>query len=179
MKNNKRKIGILGVMLASSALMLASCQFNQTEEKPYSIGENGFITLDHASGISENGELNLDKIDGYTISAVADEAYKGSTDLKSVTLSNNIVSLGRKCFADCDNLVSLFIPSTIQYIADDAFDGCDNLYIKTDLSYSEWKNVYKGNDVKDDHVTCKSYDVYLNDCFYSEVAYGNQKISFK
>ena len=174
MKNNKRKIGILGVMLASSALMLASCQFNQTEEKPYSIGENGFITLDHASGISENGELNLDKIDGYTISAVADEAYKGSTDLKSVTLSNNIVSLGRKCFADCDNLVSLFIPSTIQYIADDAFDGCDNLYIKTDLSYSEWKNVYKGNDVKDDHVTCKSYDVYLNDCFYSEVAYGNQ-----
>ena len=76
MKNNKRKIGILGVMLASSALMLASCQFNQTEEKPYSIGENGFITLDHASGISENGELNLDKIDGYTISAVADEAYK-------------------------------------------------------------------------------------------------------
>ena len=134
MKRNKRKIGILGIALAASALMLGSCQFNWAGEKPYSIGENGYITLNHASGISENGELNLDKMDGYTITAVADEAYKGSTELKSVTLSNNIVSLGRKCFADCDNLISLFIPSTIQYIADDAFDGCDNLYIKTDLS---------------------------------------------
>ena len=47
--------------------------------------------------------------------------------LTEVVLSNNIVSIGEKAFKNCDKLEKITIPSSVEFIESNAFEGCENL----------------------------------------------------
>ena len=60
--------------------------------------------------------------------AIEEEAFAG-IDAARVEITENVVSIGPRAFADCKNLTELVIPATVQRIADDALDGSLNVTI--------------------------------------------------
>ena len=60
--------------------------------------------------------------------AIEEEAFEG-IDAARVEITENVVSIGPRAFADCKNLTELVIPATVQRIADDALDGSTNVTI--------------------------------------------------
>ena len=60
-------------------------------------------------------------------------------------LPDGIRSIEKRAFADCEALTNVYLPESLKYIADDAFDGCKNglTLIAPDDSYAE--------DYADDH----------------------------
>lgn len=49
--------------------------------------------------------------------------------VKSVTIENGVTSIGSRAFADCTDMISIVISESVEYIANDAFDGCNDFYI--------------------------------------------------
>ena len=45
-----------------------------------------------------------DSIDGYTVTAIGDDAFSGNTDIVSVTISGSITSIGNSAFQNCSSL---------------------------------------------------------------------------
>lgn len=49
----------------------------------------------------------------YAVTAIADEAFSGNRELKSIVISEGVVTLGSYAFENCVNLRSIYIPSTL------------------------------------------------------------------
>lgn len=60
--------------------------------------------------------------------AIEEEAFAG-IDAGRVEITENVISIGPRAFADCKNLTELVIPATVQRIADDALEGSTNVTI--------------------------------------------------
>ncbi|MBO4897291.1 MAG: leucine-rich repeat protein, partial [Clostridia bacterium] len=90
------------------------------------------------------------KIDGYTVTAIANSAFKnntkitsfimpdtvktvgssafyGCTNLRYVDLSNGIIEIANSTFCGCTSLSSMEIPDSVITIGNSAFNGCTNL----------------------------------------------------
>ena len=63
----------------------------------------------------------------FSITAIADEAFRDCSTLTSVTIPTSITSIGRDAFRNCTNLTSIDIPSTVKTIDNNAFYGCNNI----------------------------------------------------
>ena len=60
--------------------------------------------------------------------AIEEEAFAG-IDAGRVEITENVISIGPRAFADCKNLTELVIPATVQTIDDTALDGSTNVTI--------------------------------------------------
>ena len=49
----------------------------------------------------------------YAVKVIGNSAFSGNTELKSVVISEGVTTLGSSAFADCSNLRSISIPSTL------------------------------------------------------------------
>ena len=65
-------------------------------------------------------------MDGDVI-AIADEAFKGCTDLISITLPQNTIRIGEDAFNGCTGLTFIDIPAKVVYMGARAFEGCTQL----------------------------------------------------
>ncbi len=54
------------------------------------------------------------------------QAFEGATALEKVVISEGTAEIRDRAFAD-SSLVEITLPSTIEYIAENAFDGCEGL----------------------------------------------------
>lgn len=61
-------------------------------------------------------------IDGYSVTAIADNAFEGS-DFKSIVVSSGIVKIGWFCFQNCEQLRSIILPASVGSIGYSAFSG--------------------------------------------------------
>lgn len=61
-------------------------------------------------------------IDGYTVTAIADNAFEGSA-FKSIVVSSGIVKIGWFCFRNCEELRSVILPASVGSIGYSAFGG--------------------------------------------------------
>ena len=59
--------------------------------------------------------------------AIEKDVFVGHTDIKSVIIGENVMTIGTNAFKGCSNLRKLELPSTLKSIGDNAFDGCDNI----------------------------------------------------
>lgn len=59
---------------------------------------------------------------------IEDEAFMGDTSLEAVILPENVQKIGSRAFAD-STITAIWLPASLSYIADDAFDGCKNLSV--------------------------------------------------
>ena len=112
------------------------CSLSHTEEKGGRIFKPGkyiaraFIVEGTASDI-QIFEYKLDELILPTsIKAIGEEAF-ANTSCQMVTIPDGCEAIGRRAFADCDDLKYVLIPSSVTSIADDAFAGCvDELLIE-------------------------------------------------
>ncbi len=47
----------------------------------------------------------------------------------NVEVTENVVAIEARAFADCKNLRGIYIPATVVQIDDHAFDGCENVTV--------------------------------------------------
>ena len=62
-----------------------------------------------------------DSYDGYKVTEVSANGFKGCSSLTSVTFGSNVTAIGESAFEDCSALKSIAIPSTVTTIGDNAF----------------------------------------------------------
>ena len=60
------------------------------------------------------------------VEAIADGAFEGS-DLLEVTLSEGLVKIGNRAFANCREITKIHFPRSLKFIGDEAFAGCASL----------------------------------------------------
>lgn len=63
-----------------------------------------------------------------SLTLIEEEAFAGIA-AASVEVSDNVVAIEARAFADCKNLREITIPATVQKIDDHAFDGCEGVTV--------------------------------------------------
>ena len=63
-----------------------------------------------------------------SLTEIAEEAFAGSR-VACVECPQGLKTIGKRAFADCDILVRISLGSGVQSIAEDAFEGCENVVI--------------------------------------------------
>jgi len=99
------------------ASAFANCSKLKTVSIPASL-------TDRYKGSFDEGTVEHVTITGGT--AIAYEAFKDSTGLKSVTISNSVETIGEYAFQGCTSLTSVDLGS-VKTIGTYAFSGCDHL----------------------------------------------------
>ena len=68
------------------------------------------------------------------IQTIEEETFYGDTSLYEVVVPSKLTRIEQKAFA-YSSVVHINLPDSIEYIADDAFDGCHLEYAKTQSDY--------------------------------------------
>ncbi len=63
----------------------------------------------------------------YTVTRIGGMAFRGCTDLKSITMPNTIIAIRQGAFMGCSGLASVTIPNSVIYLESCAFEGCSGL----------------------------------------------------
>lgn len=72
-----------------------------------------------------------------SLNTIEPEAFAG-TAAEVIILPDGCTSVGSKAFADCDNLVYVFVPASLEgKLPDDVFDGCEGVQIIVKSSIAE------------------------------------------
>lgn len=71
----------------------------------------------------ENGNLIIPN----NVRAIADNAFKGILDIKSVEIPESVEAIGKHAFSHCDFLTKVHIPKSVKEISDSAFYNCRSL----------------------------------------------------
>ncbi len=83
------------------------------------------------------------------ITSIGDYAFYGCVNLTEITLPNNITSIGKYMFYGCTELTNITLSKNTTNIGDNAFKNCSKLSVaRIEITYDEWKNitVQQGND---------------------------------
>lgn len=74
--------------------------------------------------------------------------WSGQRDqIKTITISQGVTSIGTSAFAGCTNLTYVTIPKFLVSIGDSAFSGCEKLAHVSFLgTEEEWRRITVGND---------------------------------
>ena len=123
MKNIKKAITlfITAVMLS---LFCSAYDYNE-QSVLYSIGEDGFVTIEGYAGYASELELPSE-IDGHTVAYIADTAFFRNKTLSTVTVPESVTVIGKSAFEDCSALHTVVIEGALE-IGNSAFRGCDRL----------------------------------------------------
>lgn len=119
--------------LLSSAMLFSLCVPAEVSAADKASGyelkftiDNGTITITGAAG--SGSDLTIpDKIDGLTVTSIADNFFADSIELTTVTLPDSIRSIGSKAFSTCQKLSSVYIGADTSKIGDYAFSACPSL----------------------------------------------------
>ncbi len=105
----------------------------------YSENDDG-VTIDSYTGSSSNVVIP-EKIDGYTVTVIGDDAFKGNVIVTSVTIPDTVTSIGNNVFDGCTKLSQVNLPKNLQSIDWRAFADCTSLTsveIPKTLTYCNW-----------------------------------------
>ena len=83
----------------------------------------------------------------YTVTGIADNAFKGNKKVKSISLPAGVVKIGKNAFSGCTALTKIVIPAKVTQIGANAFKGDKNLKkitIKSTVLKKVGKNAFKG-----------------------------------
>ncbi len=118
---------LCGVTAAALALSLASCG---GKKSPYTFKKNGGGTGYVCTGAAENAGDTLYIPGTYQkkpVTEIGNNAFRGRTELKNITLPNSLKSIGSCAFEGCVSLEALTLPRSLENIGDSAFANCSSL----------------------------------------------------
>ena len=84
---------------------------------------NGLTSLDNLPITSALKSITI----GNNIKSIGYNTFKGCNKLASVTIGNRVTSIDDNAFRDCSSLTSVTIPDSVTSIGENAFYNCSNL----------------------------------------------------
>lgn len=96
------------------------------------------------------------------ITNISDYIFADCRNLTSVTIGNSVTSIGEKAFYNCNNLTSVTIPDSVTSLEHNAFSGCRNL-----------ASIQIGN-----NVTNIGYSVFLGTAYYNNSANWDNNVLY-
>ncbi|MBR5153038.1 MAG: leucine-rich repeat protein [Clostridia bacterium] len=118
----------LGLLLGSTSALAAEKTF-RSDIFTYTVsGKNATIinVEDMRSTVSVPK-----KLDNFTVTALGEGAFGGSTIIEHVVIPDTVTSVGDFCFAYSNSLKTVTFPSTLETISDGAFYHCEGLWTIT------------------------------------------------
>ena len=159
----KQKLGILLFLLCLSLVALTLCASATTYTGK--CGENLTYTLDTDTGvltISGSGKMT----DWSSSNEVPWYNYK--TSIRTVQTSKVVTSIGASAFRGCSNLKSITIPSRVTSIGNSAFSGCSNLNAVYITDLAAWCRV--SFDSRNANPLFEAHKLYLNGKLVTDLA---------
>ena len=109
---------------------------------------SGKVTITAYKGSDKTVKIPS-KIEGSNVTAIGNEAFKGNTTIKEVTVSSKVTKIGKSAFSGCSKLKTISIPATLTDVKENAFRKASKLE-KVNYAGSEddWKkiDIDDGND---------------------------------
>ena len=117
---------VLALLLSLSASAFAdnSVEILYLDGTPVAVESPALTAGETAAFHAPGADLTLPA----ALVAIEEEAFAG-IDAARVEITENVVSIGPRAFADCKNLTELVIPATVQIIDDTALEGSENVTI--------------------------------------------------
>ncbi len=90
------------------------------------VGADSTVTITKYTGAG--GEVVIpDTIGGVPVTAIAEKAFQSNTDITSISLPANLVSIGKYAFSGCKNLREINFNKALVSMGERAFDSCSSL----------------------------------------------------
>lgn len=98
------------------------------------IVQDGSVTIVKYNGTSENIVIP-DTIDGLPVKAIGDSAFRNNSTLKSVVISDSVISIGTSAFESCSALKTVTMGKSVEVISDFSFENTsiEEIKIESDL----------------------------------------------
>lgn len=107
-----------------------------------------------------------DKIDGKAVTSIGVQAFYGDDLIESVKIPEGVTNIDRWAFAECTNLKTVVLPSTIKTIGNKAFDST----IKTVCCTESVYKLYTWSSTTTRHIYDNDKDAKCNVCGYDRYA---------
>ena len=105
--------------------------------------ENGYVIYtdgDEKILVAYHG-TNTELILPSDITKINQKAFRGCTELTSITIPDSVTSIGENAFSGCSGLTSITIPNSVTSIGSSAFSGCDKLQDIYITDIAAWCNI--------------------------------------
>lgn len=83
---------------------------------------------------------------GVPVIKIKEFAFYQKSRLRNLIISNNILVIEKSAFSNCENLIDIELPETIEQIGYNAFDGC------TQLKYEKKEGLYYLGNKKNNYI---------------------------
>lgn len=121
---------ILSVFVLPLASVVCSAQTEITNEGlVYTVNEDGTsVTLAGMEAGNDATVLSVpETVEGYSVTAVGDDAFSGNKVLTQVVLPATVTEIGARAFYECISLTDATLGEGTVHIGESAFDKCDGL----------------------------------------------------
>lgn len=137
---------------------------------------NTYITILNAYGNLTKTTLNIpDTLWGFSVGAIADEAFAGYSNITKVVIPDSVTSIGSGAFRDCTSLKTVIIGENVNYIGAHAFTRCpissitfknpNGWWMSTSSTTTSGKTI-SSSVVGDGVSMCKYLSVSYDDYYY-------------
>ncbi|MBR3805417.1 MAG: leucine-rich repeat protein [Clostridia bacterium] len=137
---------------------------------------NTYITILNAYGNLTQTTLNIpDTLWGFSVGAIADEAFAGYSNITKVVIPDSVTSIGSGAFRDCTSLKTVIIGENVNYIGAHAFTRCplssitfknpNGWWMSTSSTTTSGKTI-SSSVVGDGVSMCKYLSVSYDDYYY-------------
>lgn len=134
----KSSIMILILVLVSSAfvLLISGCESAQYDSSSfnYELYDNDAVITEYTGEAKR--VIVPATIDGYHVFSLG-SAFEGNTNVEEIVIEEGITLIGYKAFANCENLRSVSVPSTVQSLGGSAFEnsGIRNIVLPEKVTF--------------------------------------------
>ena len=110
----------------------------------YEINEASKTCTVTGTGTCTDSEVAIPQIiDGYTVTAIGENAFADGTTITSIKIPESIKSIGLRAFYSCSGITEITIPKSVTDIGTQIFYKCENLNkVYYNSSYSNRNNAF-------------------------------------